>query len=38
MAGNLVLGGLIGLGTDAVTGATKDLVPNPMEFTLEKCD
>lgn len=38
MAGNLVVGGLIGLGTDAVTGATKDLVPNPMEFTLEKCD
>ena len=38
MAGNVLLGGIIGIGTDAITGATKDLVPNPLEFILEKCD
>jgi hypothetical protein len=34
MAGNVVLGGLIGAGVDAATGATKRLVPNPVKVTL----
>lgn len=34
MAGNVVLGGLIGAGVDAASGATKRLVPNPVRVTL----
>jgi hypothetical protein len=34
MAGNVLVGGLIGAGVDAVTGATKDLRPNPVKVTL----
>lgn len=30
MAGNVLIGGLIGIGVDAVTGAAKDLTPNPL--------
>ena len=30
MAGNILFGGLIGVGVDAATGATKDLIPNPL--------
>ena len=34
MAGNLLLGGIIGAGVDAATGASKDLTPNNLEVTL----
>lgn len=36
MAGNIIIGGLIGVGVDSVSGATKDLTPNPVEVTLRK--
>jgi hypothetical protein len=36
MAGNLLFGGIIGVGVDASNGATKDLMPNPVKVTLEK--
>jgi hypothetical protein len=35
LAGNVLVGGLIGLGVDAATGASKDLTPNPLKVTLE---
>ena len=35
MAGNVILGGLIGAAVDANNGATQDLVPNPLRVTLE---
>jgi hypothetical protein len=35
MAGNVILGGLIGAAVDANSGATQDLVPNPLRVTLE---
>lgn len=35
MAGNVLLGGLIGAGVDAGSGAMKDLRPNPLTVTLE---
>lgn len=35
MAGNILAGGIIGLGVDAATGATQDLVPNPGFAKLE---
>lgn len=35
MAGNVILGGLIGAGVDASTGAMLDLVPNPAKVVLE---
>jgi hypothetical protein len=38
LAGNVLVGGIIGIGVDAVTGATQDLTPNPVELTLEKAD
>lgn len=38
MAGNVVLGGLIGAGVDVASGAMYDLTPNPVELTLEKDD
>jgi hypothetical protein len=34
MAGNVLLGGFIGAGVDASTGAMNDLVPNPIEVNL----
>lgn len=34
MSGNVLVGGLIGVGVDAMTGATKDLKPNPVRVTL----
>lgn len=34
MAGNVLVGGLIGAGIDAFSGATKDLKPNPIKVTL----
>jgi len=38
MAGNVLVGGLIGVAVDANSGAMFDLVPNPLEVTLEKND
>jgi hypothetical protein len=35
LAGNVVLGGLVGLTVDAASGATQKLVPNPLNVTLE---
>jgi hypothetical protein len=35
VAGNILVGGIIGLGVDAATGASQDLVPNPVEVKLE---
>ena len=35
VAGNVLLGGVIGIGIDAATGASKDLKPNPVEVELE---
>ena len=34
--GNVVIGGVIGMGADAVTGATLEHFPNPLEVKLEK--
>lgn len=36
MAGNVLVGGLIGAGVDAGTGAMLDLKPNPLNVTLEQ--
>lgn len=36
MAGNILVGGIIGAGIDAGTGAMMDLVPNPIVITLER--
>lgn len=36
MAGNVILGGLIGVGVDAYSGAMNNIVPNPLNVTLEK--
>lgn len=38
MAGNLLLGGVIGAAIDGNNGATQRLVPNPLKVTLEKID
>lgn len=35
MAGNILLGGIIGAAVDANSGAMRDLVPNPLRVTLE---
>lgn len=35
MAGNVLVGGIIGAGVDAGTGAMLDLVPNPAHVALE---
>jgi hypothetical protein len=35
LAGNVILGGVIGLTVDAASGATQKLVPNPLIVTLE---
>lgn len=34
MAGNVLLGGVIGIGVDAATGAAYDHFPNPVSVTL----
>lgn len=34
VAGNVLVGGLVGVGVDAITGAAKDLKPNPVKVTL----
>ena len=34
VAGNVIVGGLIGLGVDAASGAAKELSPNPVEVDL----
>jgi hypothetical protein len=34
-AGNLVVGGVVGMGVDAVTGATLEHFPNPVSVTLQ---
>ena len=35
VAGNVLVGGIIGVGVDAATGASQDLVPNPIDVKLE---
>lgn len=35
MAGNVIVGGIIGAGVDAASGATKELKPNPLVVRLE---
>ncbi|WP_246251740.1 hypothetical protein [Parasulfitobacter algicola] len=34
MAGNVLIGGVIGIGVDAATGATQNLEPNPVMVNL----
>jgi hypothetical protein len=34
VAGNVLIGGIIGLGVDAATGASQDLYPNPVAVDL----
>ncbi|MEN0040946.1 MAG: translation initiation factor 2 [Pseudomonadota bacterium] len=36
LAGNVVVGGVIGVGVDAATGAALDHYPNPVNITLQK--
>lgn len=36
MAGNVLVGGIIGAGVDVATGAMYDLTPNPVDVVLEK--
>lgn len=38
VAGNVLLGGVIGLGVDVATGASQDLTPNPVNLKLEPVD
>lgn len=38
MAGNVLVGGIIGAGVDVATGAMLDLTPNPLNVSLEKDD
>jgi membrane-bound inhibitor of C-type lysozyme len=35
MAGNVLIGGIIGIGVDAATGAAKDHYPNPVNVQLQ---
>ncbi len=35
MAGNILIGGLIGIGVDATSGALNDLTPNPLNLVLQ---
>ena len=37
MAGNVLVGGLIGAGVDTMTGAAKHLEPNPLHIEMERC-
>jgi hypothetical protein len=34
IVGNAILGGAIGIGVDAATGANRDFVPNPLQVTM----
>ena len=36
MAGNVLVGGIIGIGVDSYSGANKTLSPNPVKINLEK--
>lgn len=36
MAGNILVGGIIGIGVDAMSGATQELSPNPLIINLIK--
>jgi len=36
MAGNVLVGGILGIGVDAYTGAMNDLVPNPLTVKLRE--
>jgi len=38
MAGNVLIGGVIGIGVDAVSGAMLELKPNPLHVVLEKAE
>lgn len=38
MAGNVLVGGIIGAGVDASSGAMLDLTPNPVDIKMEKDD
>ena len=38
MAGNVLVGGIIGAGVDMASGAMYDLTPNPVNLNLEKDD
>jgi hypothetical protein len=38
MAGNVLVGGLIGVAVDAGSGATQDLVPNPLHVIMERTE
>ncbi|MBI4659038.1 MAG: PEGA domain-containing protein [Verrucomicrobia bacterium] len=38
LAGNVILGGLIGAAVDAGTGATKELKPNPVKVNLVRIE
>lgn len=35
LAGNVLIGGVIGIGVDATSGALNDLSPNPLQITLQ---
>jgi hypothetical protein len=35
IAGNVLVGGVIGLGVDAATGASQELLPNPLNVELQ---
>ena len=35
VAGNVLVGGIVGLGVDAATGASQELVPNPLNIELD---
>ena len=37
-AGNVLIGGVVGMGVDAVTGAAMDHYPNPAQIVLEPID
>lgn len=37
-AGNILIGGLVGLGVDAITGAMRKLAPNPVHVVMEPGD
>ena len=38
MAGNILVGGIIGIGVDATSGAMNDLTPNPLLIVLQPND
>ena len=38
LAGNVLIGGVIGIGVDAVSGAALELKPNPLHVVLEKAE